>query len=129
MKAGHVLGVVAVVGYLALEAVAAANARPRMEPDNIYLRLVEARVAADECGGVPAAQRTEFEAVLERVRARARAKLADAETAPDSAGVDAALWALTRSAEAGAARTLQAEGCDSADGRGLLRRHAIFARK
>lgn len=129
MKAGTIGAVLIVAAYVGLEAFAASKARPRMEPDYIYRRLVAAQVAADRCGGVPEAQRVGFDATLDRVRLRLRRKLTDLEPAPDSLAIDAEVDELRRASEAEAVALLDAEGCDSSDGRALMRRHEIYSTK
>ena len=126
----RILPAVVIVGaYLAFEAVAAANARPRMEPDHIYPRLVEARVAAERCGGIPAAQVVGFERVLDRARDRLQRELAEADPPPAGTAVEAEIAALTRRAEGEAAAALDPEGCEGAAARSLLRRHRIYSSK
>lgn len=121
--------VLIVAAYLAFEAVAAANARPRMEADYIYPRLVEARVAEDRCGGVSGDQAAGFERVLDRAMARLQRELATADPPMDAAAVEAEIAALTRSAEADASAALEDGGCEGSDARSLLRRHGIYSRK
>jgi len=124
------LPAVLIVGaYLGLETVAIARARPRMEPDYIYQRLVEARVAVERCGGVSPDQEAGFQRVLERALARLQRELATADPPLDAAAVDAEVAALTRRAEGDAAATLDAGGCDSSAAWHLLRRHGIYSRK
>lgn len=126
----RILPAVVIVGaYLAFEAVAAANARPRMEADHIYPRLVQARVAAERCGGLPAAQVADFERVLERARDRLQREKAEADSLRGPDAVEAAIAALTRRAEEEAAAALEPEGCEGAAARSLLRRHRIYSRK
>lgn len=126
----RILPAVLIIGaYLGFEAVAAANARPRMEADHIYPRLVEARVAAERCGEIPAAQVAGFQRVLDRARDRLQRELAagDPPLAPEA--VEAEIATLTRGAEAEASAELDAAGCEGSAARGLLRRHRIYSRK
>lgn len=120
--------VLIVAGYVGLEAMAIARARPRMEPDFIYPHLVEARVAAERCGGIAPDQEAGFERVLERALARLQRERAEAEPPVTGAAIEAEIAALTRSAEREAAAALES-GCDSPDARSLLGRHRIYSRK
>ena len=128
MKASWLFALLVVAAYVGLELFAAAKARPRMEPDSMYRRMVAARVAAESCGGVPQEQEAPFQANLERMRGRVRTKLVQSEAEPDSAAIEATIADLTRQAEAEASAALEAEGCGSFVGRRLLRRHEIRAR-
>jgi hypothetical protein len=121
--------VLIIAGYLGLEAWAASRARPRMEADYIYPHLVEARVAAERCGGIPSEQAAGFDRVLERALARLQRELATAEPPLDAAAVDAVIAALSRSAEGDAAAALEPGGCDGPAAWHLLRRHQIYSRK
>ncbi len=129
-RIARALPVVLILGaYVALEAVAAANARPRMEADYIYPRLVEARVAAERCGGIAEDQAARFEEVLERTRTRLQRELAEGEPPLEGAAVEAEITALARSAESAAAAVLDAGGCEGPAARSLLGRHRIYSRK
>jgi len=129
-RIARALPVVLILGaYVALEAVAAANARPRMEAAYIYPRLVEARVAAERCGGVADDQAARFEQVLDRTRARLGRELAEGEPPLEGAAIEDEIMALARSAEREAAAVLDAGGCEGPAARSLLGRHRIYSRK
>ena len=121
--------VVIVAAYLGLETVAIARARPRMEADYIYPHLVEARVAAERCGGIADDQAARFEQVLDRTRARLGRELAEGEPPLEGAAIEGEIAALARGAEAEASAALDAGGCEGSAARSLLRRHRIYSSK
>jgi len=120
--------VLIVAVYLGLETVAISRARHRMEPDYIYQRLVEARVAAERCGGIAPDQEAGFERVLERALARLQRERATAAPPVAGAAIEAEIADLTRSGELEAVAALES-GCDSPEARQLLGRHRIYSRK
>jgi hypothetical protein len=129
-RIARILPAVLIIGaYLGLEAVAAANARPRMEADYIYPRLVEARVAAERCGGIADDQAARFQQVLDRTRARLGRELAEGEQSLEGAAIEDEITALARGAEAEASAALDAGGCEGPAARSLLGRHRIYSRK
>lgn len=130
MRIIQALPAVLIIGaYLAFEAVAAANARPRMEADHIYPRLVEARVAGERGGGIPPEQAAGFDRVLERARDRLERELASGEPPLEGAAIEARVAALARDAETRASAALDTDGCEGSNARSLLRRHRIYSSK